>query len=98
MAGHFPITALAWLFGIVTLAAPLAVAWRFRRRPIVALIAAGERRAAFHRDALAALEQAIAAARAEGKVTEAKRLEPHLAAHRRALAGLAAAREFAGRR
>ena len=93
-----PITALAWLFGIVTLAAPVAVAWRFRRKPIVALIAAGERRAAFHRDALAALDHAIAAARAEGNTAEAGRLMPSRAAHARDLARLAATREFAGRR
>ena len=97
MAGHFPITALAWLFGAVTLAAPLVFAWRFRRRPIVALIAAGERRTAFHHDAVAALDRAIAAARAEGKANEAERLVPHRAAHLRALARRAAGAEFARR-
>ncbi len=66
MTGHFPIGALAWLFGVASLGVLAAVAWRFRRRPIVALIAAGERRAAFHRDALAALDHAIAAARDRG--------------------------------
>jgi hypothetical protein len=98
MTGHFPIGALAWLFGIVTLAAPLALLYRFRRQPVIWLLAAGERRAAFHRDALAALEAAIADATAAGNAAEAARLIPHLAPHRRALAGLAASREFPGRR
>lgn len=98
MTGHFPIGGLAWLFGVVTIAVVIAVAYRFRRRPVAALIAAEGRRAAFHRDALTALEGAIAAARAEDNAGEADRLVPYLASHRRALAGLAAAREFAGRR
>ncbi len=98
MAGHFPITALAWLFGLVTLAAPLVVAYRFRRRPIVWLMTASGRRAAFHRDALAALDSAIRDARAEGRTAEADRLIPARATHVRALASLAAAREFAGDR
>ena len=95
MSGHFPIAALAWLFGAVTLAAPLVVAYRFRRKPIVALIELGERRAAFHREALAALDSAIAAARAEGRTGEADRLVPSRAVHVRALQGLAAAEPFA---
>lgn len=98
MASHFPIGALATLFGVVTLAAPVVVAYRFRRRPIVALLAIGERRAAFHRDTLAGLDSAIAAARAEGKASEAARLEPLRTEHVRALKGLAAAREFPDRR
>ncbi len=92
------ITALATVFGVVTLAAPLAVAWRFRRAPITALIGAQERRVAFHRDAAAALDAAIAAARAEGKVAEAERLAPSLAEHRRKLADLSAMAVFPGRR
>jgi hypothetical protein len=98
MAGHFPITALAWLFGVVTLAIPAVIAWRFRRRPVMALMAASERRAAFHHDALAALDHAIAAARAEGRANEADRLVPERAQHVRALKRLAASREFAGTR
>ena len=98
MPSHFPIAALAWLFAITTLAAALAVAYRFRRRPIVALMAASERRIAFHRDTLAALDRAIAAARTEGNGAEAARLLPARAPHVRALAGLAAGREFAGDR
>ncbi len=92
------ITVLAVVFGLVTLAALAAVAWRFRRLPIVALIAARERDLAFHRDALAGLEAAIAAARAEGRDTEAARLAPHLAGHRARLAALAQGAEFAGSR
>ncbi len=92
------ITALATVFGIVTLAAPVAVAWRFRHKPVAALIAAQERRVAFHRDTLAALETAIAAARASGRPAEAERLTPHLAEHRRKLDELAAMAPFAGRR
>lgn len=94
MPSHFPIAALAWLFGVVTVAAIAAVAYRFRRRPVIALIAAGERRLAFHRDGLAALDATIAAARAEGRTGEAERLAPAQADHRRALADLAAIAEF----
>lgn len=97
MTGHFPIAALTWLFGLVTLAIVLAIAWRVRRRPVVWLMAASDRRATFQRDALAALDHAIAAARAEGRTAEAERLLPARATHVRALAGLAAGREFAGR-
>ena len=93
-----PIAALATVFGAVTLAVPAVVAYRFRRRPIVALIKVGERRAAFHRDALAALDSAIAAARAEGKTGEADRLVPERAVHIRKLKSLDGAREFPDRR
>ncbi len=92
------ITALAVFFGAVTLAAPVAVAWRFRHKPVIALIAAQERKVAFHRDTLAGLEAAIAAARASGRTAEADRLAPHLVAHRRKLDELAAMAPFAGRR
>ena len=94
----FPITALATVFGVVTLAVPLAVAWRFRRRPVVAMIALQDRRAAYHQQALTAIDHAIAAARAEGKDAEAARLEPERIVHARNLRGLAAGREFAARR
>lgn len=93
MAGQFPITLLAWLFTALTLVALGAAAWRFRGRPVAAMIAAGERRTAFHRDTLAALDAAITSARAEGRTGEADRLIPTRREHLRALAGLDAARE-----
>ncbi len=98
MTGHFPIGLLAWLFGLASIGCLVATAYRFRRRPVTALIAGAARREAFHRDTLAALEAAIAAAQTEGRPAEAGRLAPSLAVHRHALAGLAQAREFAGRR
>lgn len=79
------ITTLATAFGVITLLAPLAVAWSYRRKPVVALIAMQDRRIAFHREALTALDSAIAAARAEGKIAEADRLEPSRAARQREL-------------
>ena len=93
MADQFPITLLAWLFTALTLVALGAVAWRFRSRPVAALIAAGERRTAFHRDTLAALDTAITVARAEGRTGEADRLIPARREHIRALASLDAARD-----
>ncbi len=98
MAGQFPITLLAWLFTALTLVTLGAVAWHFRSRLVAALIAADERRTAFHRDTLAALDTAITSARAEGRTEEADRLIPARREHVRALAVLDAAREHPRRR
>lgn len=87
------ITTLATVFGVVTLCAPLVVAWHFRHRPVAAMIAAAERREAFHRNTLAALDAAISAARAGGRNAEADRLTPARREHVIALARLDAARD-----
>lgn len=79
------ITTLATVFGAITLVVPLVAAWRYRRQPVVALIAMQERRMVFHREVLTALDSAIVAARAEGKVAEAERLEPARVARQRQL-------------
>ena len=96
MSGSSIITLLMVLFTFVTFAGVVAAIHRFRRLPIVAMIAAAERRARFHDDAIAALEAAIVAEQAAGKDTTA--LAASLAGHRRAARNLAAAAPFAARR
>jgi len=96
MAGSSIITSLTLLFSLITVAGILAALYHFRRLPVNALIEGAEKRAAFHRNAAAALESAIAAEQAAGKDTAL--LETSLASHRRALRNLAAAEPFAGQR
>ena len=98
MAGHSYITAVTWLFGLAFLGLIAAVAWHFRQLPVTALIAAGAKRQAYHEQALAALDHAISAARAEGKPGEAARLDPERAQHVRALRRIAATGEMPNRR
>lgn len=92
------ITGLALVFSAVTVLAALAVAWRFRRRPIVALIAARDRGLAEHVATIAALEATIAAERSDGRTGQVELLEAALRRRRRALAAAQAGAEFAGHR
>ena len=98
LTGTTLIHLLTIFFAVLTLAGIAAAAYRFRRRPVVWMMARQEGRATFHRNAADALDHAIAAARAAGRDAEAARLAPHLAQHRRALKALAGAAEFAPRR
>lgn len=89
---------LTAFFGLATLAIIGAVLFHFRRKPIVWLIAHHEREHDYHRNAAAALTAAIAAERAAGNEVPIARLEAALASHRRSVATIDAAREFAGQR
>lgn len=72
-------------FGLVTVVVIVVVLYRLRRRPIVWLLAAGERRVAFHRNAVAMLSSALASARTEGRRAEFDQLAESYKTHRRAL-------------
>ncbi len=72
-------------FGLLTVVIIVAVLFHFRRRPIVWLLAANERRIAFHRDAVAMLSSALASARAEGHRAEFDQLTESYKTHHRAL-------------
>lgn len=87
MSGTSIITTLTLVFGLITIGAVIAVLARFRRRPIVWMLRAAERRAAFHRDAIIALEAAVAAARDEHSAGLGP-LAASLQSHRRALHNL----------
>ncbi len=79
---------IGWMttgFSLLTLVVIVAVLYRLRRRPIVWLLAAGERRVAFHRNAVAALASALTSARIEGRRAEFDQLLESYKTHRRAL-------------
>lgn len=88
---------LTAFFAVATVTMIAAVAYHFRRKPVVWLIAARERETSGHRQAAVALEAAIAAERAEGRTASIGQLEAQLREHRRAIRGVEQAREFAPR-
>lgn len=79
------ITALTTIFSLVTLGAIVAILYRFRRWPVVALIRNAERRVAFHRDAMTMLASAMRSAQAEGRRDEFDRLASSYRLHRDSL-------------
>lgn len=85
MSGQSIITALTFLFGLLTLGGVVVVLYRLRRWPIVALIRAAERRAGFHRDTMTMLASALHSAQLEGRRAEFERLAASYRLHRDSL-------------
>lgn len=79
------ITALTTMFTLITVGAIVAVLYRFRRWPVVALIRRAERRVSFHRNAMTMLASAMRSAEAEGKRDEFDRLASSYRLHRDSL-------------
>ncbi|QYE34296.1 hypothetical protein KZX46_16135 [Polymorphobacter sp. PAMC 29334] len=75
-------------FGLITVAVVVAVLFHFRRRPIVWLLAANERRIAFHRNSVAMLSSALTSAQIEGRRAEFDQLAERYKTHARALLSL----------